>query len=69
MPGCSVFDCNAGYRYSIRLHKFPKENSPLWKKWLRQLNRKDFYPGNGKGLYGAHQPGCNSAIGKKIWIE
>ena len=54
MPGCSVFDCNAGHLYSIRLHKFPREYSPLWKKWLSQLNRKDFYPGNGARVCDLH---------------
>ena len=51
--------------------KYPSKNRnlPLIHLVFCPLGHLDFYPGNGKGLYGAHQPGCNSAIGKKNMIS
>ena len=47
--------------------KYPSKNRilPLIHLVFCPLGHLDFYPGNGKGLYGAHQPGCYQAMGKK----
>ena len=47
--------------------KYPSKNRilPLIHLVFCSLGHMDFYPGNSKGLYGAHQPGCSRVEGKK----
>jgi hypothetical protein len=62
MPQCCVFGCNnkPDNNKTVSFHKFPnREKSPnRFKTWLKQINRKNFYPSKSACVCSKHFAAC-----------
>ena len=63
MPGCAVQTCKYGYSKSeeIKRQTFPFPNGALKEKWLDQIDRQDFVPGDHSRVCENHFQGTDFA--------